>query len=63
MSHICLCDIAAEYFGESRHHFTAWKTLPSYLFLGKMCIVSLQGNSIYFPEITICSTLGFKAAI
>lgn len=22
-----------------------------------------QGNSIYFPEITICSTLGFKAAI
>ena len=22
-----------------------------------------QGNSIYFPEITICSTLGLKAAI
>ena len=24
---------------------------------------AIQGNSIYFPEITICSTLGFKAAI
>lgn len=23
----------------------------------------VQGNSIYFPEITICSTLGLKAAI
>ena len=22
-----------------------------------------QGNSIYFPEITICNTLGLKAAI
>lgn len=45
MSHICLCDIAAEYFGESRHHFTAWKTLPSYLFLEKMCIVSLLSET------------------
>ncbi len=44
-AHICLCDIAAEYFGESRHHFTAWKTLPSYLFLEKMCIVSLLSET------------------
>ena len=31
-AHICLCDIAAEYFGESRQHFMAQKMLPTYLF-------------------------------
>ena len=35
---------------------------------GGLIIVNIQkfvhqGNSIYFPEITICSTLGLKAAI
>ena len=43
--------------------YTIYFSHPKNFHCNGQALAVSQGNSIYFPEITICSTLGFKAAI